>query len=90
MFRADEIRQADIEVLLEIKGEGQPPPQTLGGFNFPDRQVSGEHPFGPIPGQVKWYGRDDPIFGRQMILMLPKEILPFIQHPDSRKFSTLG
>jgi len=90
MFRADEIRQADIEVLLEIKGEGQTLSQIPGGFNFPDRQAPGENPVDPIPGQVKGYGRDDPIFGRQMILMLPKEILPFIQHPDSRKFSTLG
>lgn len=90
MFRTDEISQADIEVLLEIKGKGQTLSQIPGGLNFPDRQASGENPFDPIPGQVKWYGRDDPIFGRQMILMLPKEILPFIQHPDSRNFSTLG
>jgi len=90
MFRADEISQADIEVLPEIKSEGQTLSQIPGGVNFPDRHVSGENPFDPIPGQVKGYGRDDPILGCQLILMLPKEILPFIQHPDSRKFSTLG
>lgn len=90
ILRADEIRQADIEVLLEIQGEGQTLAQIPGGFNFPDRPVSGEYPFDPIPGQVKGYGRDDPIFGCQMILMLPEEILSLIQHPDSRKFSTPG
>ena len=90
MFRADEISQADIEVLPEIKSEGQTLSQIPGGVNFPDRHVSGENPFDPIPGQVKGYGREDPILGRQIILMLPKEIFPFIQHPDGRKFSTLG
>lgn len=89
IFRTDEISQADIEVLAEIKGQGQTLSQIPGGFNFPDRLLSREKPFDPIPGQVKGYGRDDPILWRQLILMLPKEILPFIQHPDSRKFSTL-
>ena len=90
IFRADEISQADIEVLPEIKGEGQTLSEIPRGSNFPDRHVSGENPFDPIPGQVKGYGRDDPIFGCQPILVLPKEILPFIQHPDSREFSALG
>jgi hypothetical protein len=89
ILRADKTRLADIEVLLEIQGKRQSLSQIPGRFNFPDRQASGEDPFDPIPGQVKWYGRDDPIFGRQLILVLPKEILPFVQDPDSRNFFTL-
>ena len=64
ILRADEIGEADIEVFFEIQGERQTFSQIFGGFNVPDHPVTGEDPFDPIPGQVKGYGRDDPIFRR--------------------------
>ena len=90
ILRADKISQADIEVLFEKQGERQSLSQIPRRINFPDRPVSGENLIKPVPGQVKGYGRDDPIFGRQMILMFPEEILSFIQHPDGRKSPPAG